>query len=147
MNYRPDDGLETAGALFAMLLAAGGLAILAYMLMTTAAGALECKERPDGKSYWSYRIIAGERCWYRGEGRKPKSSLHWPDEPKPKRERRDPVFNQIRADAGLDAVTWHMARAFDEAQPLKPPPVLLPEVPDDVWPVLSEFDRRFVGVQ
>lgn len=145
MNYQPDDSLETAGALLVMVLAALGIAILAFMLMTTAAGALECKERPDSKSYWSYRIVDGDRCWYRGHGRKPKSQLEWPEK-KPQREHRDPVFNQIRADAGLDAVTWHMARPFDQAAPVIPPLNLA--VPDDpdVWPPLSEFEGRFVGV-
>ena len=136
---------DTSASLMTMLLAAIGVAIMAYVLMPTAAGALECKERPDDKSYWSYRIIDGQRCWYRGHRVIPKSRLEWPDEPKPKREHRDPVFNQLRADAGLDAVTWHMKRPFDEARPIYPPLNLA--VPDDCWPDLSEFDRRFTGVQ
>ena len=70
-----------------------------------------------------------------------------PEEPKPKKLKGDPVFNQIRADAGLDAVTWHMARPFDQAQPINPPlNIAVPDDPD-VWPDLSEFERRFVGVQ
>ncbi len=135
---------ETSASLFVLLVAAIGVAMLLWIV---PAPALECKERPDGKSYWSYRIIDGERCWYRGEGRIPKSRLHWPDEPKPKRIKGDPLFNAIRADAGLDAVTWHMARPFDQAQPLRPPlNVAVPDDPD-VWPDLNEFERRFVGVQ
>lgn len=88
---------DTAGALLVMVLAALGVAVLAYVLMPTAAGALECRERPDGKTYWSYRLIDGERCWYRGHRVLPKSRLHWPAKPKPKKIKSDPVFNQIRA--------------------------------------------------
>ncbi len=179
MSYQPDEsGLAETGALFALLLAALGLVILAYILMPTAAGALECKERPDGTTYWRYRIIDGERCWFKGHRVLPKSSLHWPDEPKPKKFKGDPVFNKINAslpappeekpavkDADkedrandpptrrgqsstlLNAVTWHMARPFDQAQPIIPPLNLA--VPDDpdVWPDLSDFERRFVGMQ
>ncbi len=136
---------ETSASLFVLLAAAIGIVVLIWAIPALA---LECAERPDSKSYWSYRIVAGERCWYRGHRVRPKSSLHWPDEPKPKKIKGDPVFNQIRAEAsGLDAVTWHMARPFDQAQPIYPPLNLA--VPDDpdVWPDLSEFERRFVGVQ
>ena len=136
---------ETAASLAVMLAAAVGIMLLIWII---PAKALECAERPDGKSYWSYRIIDGQRCWYRGHRVIPKSRLEWPDEPK-KREHRDPVFDKIRADAGLDAVTWHMARPFDQAAPIYPPLNLA--VPDDpdvcCWPDLSEFERRFVGMQ
>jgi hypothetical protein len=120
------------------------------ILVGFAASALECKERPDRTTYWRYRIIDGERCWFKGHRVLPKSSLHWPDEPKPKKIKGDPIFNQIRAEetsVELGAVTWHMKRPFDEAQPIYPPLNLA--VPDDpdVWPDLSEFERRFVGVQ
>ena len=75
------------------------VAVLAYVLMPTAAGALECRERPgDRASYWSYRIVDGERCWYRGHRRIAKSRLHWPAEPKAKPIKGDPVFNKIRAE-------------------------------------------------
>lgn len=126
-------------------------AIAIYLIFIGFAMSLECKERPDGKSYWTYRIIDSQRCWYRGHRRLPKSDLHWPDdEPKQKKIKGDPVFNQIRAEetsVELGAVTWHMRRPFDEAQPIYPPLNLA--VPDDpdVWPDLSEFERRFVGVQ
>ncbi len=136
---------ETSASLFVLLAAAIGIVVLIWAIPALA---LECKERPDGKSYWTYRLIDGERCWTRGHHRWPKSKLHWPDEPKPKRIKTDPVFNQIRAEASsLDAVTWHMARPFDQAQPIYPPLNLA--VPDDpdVWPDLSEFERRFVGMQ
>ncbi len=138
---------DTSAALFVLLVAAVGIVMLIW-LIPVPAHALECAERPDGRSYWTYRIIDGERCWYRGHRRLPKSSLHWPDEPKPKKLKSDPVFNQIRAEAsGLDAVTWYMARPFDQAQPIYPPlNIAVPDDPD-VWPDLSEFERRFVGLQ
>lgn len=124
-----------------------------YLIFIGFAAALECKERPDGKSYWTYRLVDGERCWYRGHRRLPKSSLHWPDEPKAKPIKGDPVFNQIRAEetsTELAAVTWHMKRPFDQATPINPPLVYNPNdipEPECCWPDLSEFERRFVGVQ
>ncbi len=134
---------ETSASLFVLLAAAIGIVLLIWII---PAKALECAERPDGKSYWTYRIVDGERCWTRGHHRWPKSKLHWPDKPKPIKG--DPVFNKIRADAGLDTVTWHMRRPFDEAQPITPPLNLaMPPDDPDVWPDLSEFERRFVGVQ
>ncbi len=136
---------ETSASLFVLLVAAIGIVVLIWAIPALA---LECAERPDGKSYWSYRLIENQRCWYRGHRVIPKSRLHWPDEPKPKKIKGDPVFNQIRADAGLGAVTWHMRRPFDEAQPIIPPLNLaVPPDDTDVWPDLSEFERRFVGVQ
>jgi hypothetical protein len=117
-----------------------------YLVFVGFAAAIECKERPEGGSYWSWRLIDGQRCWYRGEGVLPKSSLQWPAKPE-KKIKGDPVF-QIRADTGLDGVTWYQRRPFDEAAPLKPPPVLLPEVQEECcWPDLSQFDQRWVGLQ
>ncbi len=142
---------DTASSLFIMLLAAIGIIVLIWVIAVPAY-ALECRERPDGKSYWSYRIIDGQRCWYKGHRVIPKSRLEWPDEPKPKKIKGDPVFNAIRAEdetsVDLGAVTWHMRRPFDQAQPITPPLNLaMPPDDPDVWPDLSEFERRFVGVQ
>ncbi len=128
-------------------------AIAIYLIFIGFAMSLECKERPDGKSYWTYRIVDGERCWYRGHRVIPKSRLHWPDdEQKPNRKiKGDPVFNAIRAEdqteVDLNAVTWHMKRQFNEAQAIHPPLNLAVPNDPDVWPDLSEFERRFVGVQ
>lgn len=132
--------------MFVLLAAAIGIVVLIWCIPALA---LECRERPDRTTYWRYRIIDGERCWFKGHRVLPKSSLHWPDEPKPKKLKGDPVFNQIRAEepSSLDAVTWHMARPFDEAQPIIPPLNLAAPDDPDVWPDLSEFERRFVGMQ
>ncbi len=137
---------ETSASLFVLLAAAIGIVVLIWAIPALA---LECRERPDRTTYWRYRIIDGERCWFKGHRVLPKSSLHWPDEPKPKKIKTDPVFNQIRAEepSSLDAVTWHMARPFDEAKPIIPPLNLAAPDDPDVWPDLSEFERRFVGMQ
>lgn len=76
-------------------------AVIGGIFLSFASAAVECKSTHDRKTYWSYRIIDGDRCWYRGHRVISKSQLYWPDkkeETKPKRERRDPVF-QIRAEA------------------------------------------------
>ncbi len=132
------------------------LVVLAiYLIFVGFAMAIECKERPSGgRSHWTYRIIDGDRCWYPGHHMIPKSRLHWPDEQKPNRKiKGDPVFNAIRAEeisGELGAVTWHMKRPFDQAQAINPPLVYNPNdipEPECCWPDLSEFERRFVGVQ
>jgi hypothetical protein len=36
-------------------------------------------ERPsNARSYWSYRLIDGRKCWYEGKPMMPKSVLYWP---------------------------------------------------------------------
>src|SRR6201987_4900453 len=42
--------------------------------------AKQCKtERPsNARSYWSYRLIDGRKCWYEGKPMLSKSLLHWP---------------------------------------------------------------------
>jgi hypothetical protein len=43
------------------------------------AQAKQCSaERPsNSRSYWSYRLIDGRKCWYEGKPMLSKSSLHW----------------------------------------------------------------------
>ena len=126
----PDDSLETAGALFVLLLAALGLAVLAFIFMPTAAGAIECRARPgDRNSYWSYREIDGRRCWYRGHRRMAKSQLHWP-EPEPKA----PARPALKPVPFLEP-SWR-------AQALEPEP----DLPECCWPPVTQFDMRFLGV-
>ena len=45
-----------------------------------AASAVECKaELPPSRSeWWSWRIIDGKRCWYRGRPGTSKANLQWP---------------------------------------------------------------------
>ena len=36
-------------------------------------------ERPsNARSFWSYRLIDGRKCWYEGKPMMPKSVLYWP---------------------------------------------------------------------
>jgi hypothetical protein len=129
------------------------VAIAIYLIFIGFAAAIECRERPGGgRSHWTYRIVDGDRCWYPGRHMIPKSRLYWPNEQKPNRKiKGDPVFNAIRAEeetsVELGAVTWHMKRPFDEAKAINPPLNLAVPSDPDVWPDLSEFERRFVGVQ
>jgi len=45
----------------------------------STAQAKQCStERPPNtRSYWSYRLIDGRKCWYEGQPMLPKSMLHW----------------------------------------------------------------------
>ncbi len=126
---------ETSASLFVLLAAAIGIMLLIWII---PAKALECAERPDGKSYWSYRIVDGQRCWFRGHRRLPKSSLEWPDEPKPKKIKGDPVFNAIRAEA--------LPKPKTEAPLQSNEPMRIVE-DGCCWPKLTEFDLRWAGVQ
>jgi hypothetical protein len=49
-------------------------------IMAVTAQATECSsERPSNtRSYWSYRLIDGRKCWYEGKPMLSKSLLHWP---------------------------------------------------------------------
>ena len=33
---------------------------------------------PNARSYWSYRLIDGRKCWYEGKPMLSKSLLYWP---------------------------------------------------------------------
>ena len=92
---------DTFGSLVTMVLAAIGLAILAYMLMPTAAGAAGC-EKAAGRQVILSPIASSmvQRCWYRGHRVIPKSRPSWS---RPRQLSRNAsteirkLFNQLRA--------------------------------------------------
>ena len=47
--------------------------------VTVSAHALDCTKSPDRTpgSFWRYRLIDDQRCWYRSESALPKSELRW----------------------------------------------------------------------
>jgi hypothetical protein len=51
--------------------------IALIMAMSINAAALECRSRPEDKTYWSWRLIDGRKCWYRGSARIDKRQLQW----------------------------------------------------------------------
>jgi hypothetical protein len=53
---------------------------VALFFSATPAQAKQCSaERPPtARSYWSYRLIDGRKCWYEGKPMLSKSLLHWP---------------------------------------------------------------------
>jgi hypothetical protein len=54
----------------------------ALFASVSSAQAIECSsELPAVRSgHWSYRIVEGRTCWYKGRNSLPKSLLHWPDQ-------------------------------------------------------------------
>src|ERR1043165_3628071 len=50
-----------------------------FSVSATAAQAKQCSaERPaNARTYWSYRLIDGRKCWYEGKPMLSKSLLHW----------------------------------------------------------------------
>jgi hypothetical protein len=57
-----------------------GVLTVAFFFSATPAEAKQCStERPpNARSYWSYRLIDGRKCWYEGKQLLSKSLLHWP---------------------------------------------------------------------
>ncbi len=53
----------------------------ALFFSATPAQAKQCStERPsNARTYWSYRLIDGRKCWYEGRPMLSKSLLHWPE--------------------------------------------------------------------
>src|ERR1700752_5075133 len=55
-----------------------GISPLAFSSAATAEARQCLTERPaDARSYWSYRIIDGRKCWYEGKPMLSKTLLHW----------------------------------------------------------------------
>lgn len=54
---------------------------VAFSFSATVALAKQCSaERPsNARTYWSYRLIDGRKCWYEGKPMLSKSLLHWPE--------------------------------------------------------------------
>jgi len=54
---------------------------VAFSFSATLAQAKQCSaERPsNARTYWSYRLIDGRKCWYEGKPMLSKSLLHWPE--------------------------------------------------------------------
>ena len=57
-----------------------GVLAVAFLFSATPSQAKECSaERPaNARTYWSYRLIDGRKCWYEGRPMISKSLLHWP---------------------------------------------------------------------
>src|SRR6266850_6931544 len=57
-----------------------GVSPVAFVFSVVPAQANQCStERPPhARSYWSYRLIDGRKCWYEGKAMISKSLLHWP---------------------------------------------------------------------
>jgi hypothetical protein len=56
-----------------------GVSLLAFSSVVPAEARQCSTERPpNARSYWSYRLIDGRKCWYEGQPMLPKSLLHWP---------------------------------------------------------------------
>jgi hypothetical protein len=57
-----------------------GILAVVFFISATPSQAKECHaERPaNARTYWSYRLIDGRKCWYEGRPMISKSLLHWP---------------------------------------------------------------------
>jgi hypothetical protein len=95
---------------------------------TVAAQAKQCStERPaNARSFWSYRLIDGRKCWYEGKPMLSKSLLHWAPVRTVKKDvpKREPIlpadrYNFLDAQASAqehsDSFEARWSRSFLEA--------------------------------
>ena len=63
-----------------VVLTAEVILAVVFFSSATPSQAKECSaERPaNARTYWSYRLIDGRKCWYEGRPMISKSLLHWP---------------------------------------------------------------------
>ncbi len=55
------------------------LALCLLILLVDNADAIECQPTVQGgDGHWSWRLIDGRQCWYKGQSGMDKSLLHWP---------------------------------------------------------------------
>ena len=111
-----------------------GIFAIAIFFQVTPAQAKQCSaERPgNARSYWSYRIIDGRKCWYEGKPMLSKSLLHWPSsrtaQPAPQRE----------ANVTATRSTLFNAQASISGEAAKPGPELRQEMADASSPPAQE---------
>jgi hypothetical protein len=51
---------------------------LVFSVLPTQANQCSAEPPPNARSYWSYRLIDGRKCWYEGKPMLSKSLLEWP---------------------------------------------------------------------
>ena len=56
-----------------------GLTIVVTVALITSAQAIDCQSRAGTGSGWSWRLIDGKRCWYKGHANINKKRLRWAD--------------------------------------------------------------------
>jgi hypothetical protein len=56
----------------------GILIISLFSAAPSQAKQCSAERPPNARSYWSYRLIDGRKCWYEGKPMLSKSLLHWP---------------------------------------------------------------------
>jgi hypothetical protein len=113
-----------------IVLGAGVVSVstVALFFSATPAQAKQCStERPsNARTYWSYRLIDGRKCWYEGKPMLSKSLLHWAvaqtAQPNPRREANVLPASQYKL---LDA----RASVSDDPD-AKPKPEIKPEMVD-----------------
>lgn len=115
-----------------IVVGAGLVSVLTVALsfLATPVQAKQCStERPsNARTYWSYRLIDGRKCWYEGKPMLSKSLLQWPAA-------RTAQTNPRREPDGLPASQYNLldaqASISDDPDPdAKPKPKAMPEIVD-----------------
>jgi hypothetical protein len=80
-----------------------GISPFAFSSAATAQARQCSAERPNARSFWSYRLIDGRKCWYEGKPMLSKSLLRWPQAQSADHAGREPNFPQKDSYNFLDA--------------------------------------------
>ena len=67
------------------------LAVALLLMSTGSAAAIDCRAQPTDESGWSWRTVAGKRCWYAGPRGLDKAKLRWPAQVSAKKRPRVPL--------------------------------------------------------
>ena len=86
------------------------LVVAVALYASLADGATLCRESPGTGSYWSWREIAGKRCWYEGRVVKDKTDLFWNVSVVPARSLTEQELNY---QLGVELLKWKF-RDIDE---------------------------------
>jgi hypothetical protein len=65
---------------FQLIVLPACVALVAPVAFLSVAHAKQCSVEPpaNARSFWSYRLIDGRKCWYEGKPMLSKSLLEWP---------------------------------------------------------------------
>ena len=117
-----------------------GLTIALFFAATPAQSKQCSTERPsNARSYWSYRLIDGRKCWYEGKPMLSKSSLHWPTSraaqvaPRPMLDITPAnYFNLLDAQASIPADPAIQPKSERTLETVDASPSLTPLMPDQL---------------